>query len=211
MEFAPEKRELFLDINPEKAYSITLLGMTRSGKSSMLNHIMERYFNRKINILMTESPNADEFKKGAFKDKDVIKCPFYCPQLIKECYRINKGTDNKYPFMFIMDDLVGHRSDKQMKKLHTIYRNSNLSCCITGQTISILDTTSRANTNFVLLGKLGNDAEIENVIKAFLHSFFPSDMKMIDKIKKYKELTTGFHFIVLDNLKGDSYITKCKL
>jgi hypothetical protein len=211
MDFKPEKRDLFLDLDPSKAYSITLIGMTRSGKSSMLNHIMERYCNRKINILMTESPNADCYKEGFFKGKDLIKCPGYCPGLIKECYRINKGTDNAYPFMFIMDDLVGHRSCKQMKKLHTIYRNSGLACCITGQTMSILDTTSRSNTNYVFLGRLGNDAEIKNVIEAFLTSFFPSDMKIADKIKEYKELTKNFHFICLDNIKGESYITKCKI
>jgi hypothetical protein len=107
--------------------------------------------------------------------------------------------------------MVGHRSCPQLKKLHTIYRNSNLSCLITGQTSSILDTTSRANTNYVLLGRLGNDSEIENVIKQFLNSFFPSSYKMVDKIKSYKDLTSNYHFILIDNIKGETYITKVKI
>ena len=209
--FSPEKRDFNLDIDPEKAYSITLISMTRGGKTTMLNHIMEKYFQRKINILMTQSPNADAYKEGFFKNKDIIKVEDYQPRLIKECYKINKGTDNKYGFCFVIDDMVGHRSCPQLKKLHTIYRNTNLNCLITGQTSSILDTTSRANTNYVLLGRLGNDSEIENVIKQFLNSFYPSSYKMVDKIKAYKEMTANYHFILIDNIKGETYITKLKI
>jgi GTPase SAR1 family protein len=210
MSFNPEKKDLFLDLNPDKAYSFCLIGSTRSGKSTMLNHLMERYFQKKINILMTESPNGDVYKTGFFK-KDAIMCPCYFPQLIKDCYLINKGTDNKYPFMFIMDDLVGFRSDKQMKKLLTIYRNSNLSVGITGQSMSILDTSARSNCNYVFLGRVNNDAEAENICKAFLSSFFPSDYKMVDRIKSYREITKNYHFIVLDNINGISFITKIKI
>lgn len=209
--FAPEKRDFYLDLVSGKAYSITLIAMTRGGKSTLLNQIMERYFKNQICILMTESPNADIYKEGFFKSKDVVKCPDYMPSIIKDCYTINKHTDNKYPFCFVMDDLVGHRNDKQMKKLHTIYRNSGMSCFITGQTMSILDTTSRANTNFVLLGKLGNDAIIEEVIKAFLNSYYPSSWKMVDKIKRYKEDTKNYYFYMIDNIKNETYLTKCKI
>jgi hypothetical protein len=185
--------------------------MTRGGKSTLMNCIMDRYFKSQICILMTESPNADIYKEGFFKSKDVVKCPDFMPQIIKECYTINKNTNNKYPFCFVMDDLVGHRSDKQLKKLHTIYRNSSMSCLISGQTMSILDTTSRANTNFILLGKLGNDAIIEDVIKAFLTSYYPSSWKMVDKIKQYKEDTKNYCFYMIDNIKGETFLTKCKI
>jgi GTPase SAR1 family protein len=204
-----QKRELKLDLDPFKAYSFCLIGATRSGKSTLLNHLIQKYMRQKINILMTESPNGDIYKEAGFK-QDCVLCPAYIPELVKDCYLINKGTNNRYDFNFIMDDLVGFRSDKQMKKLLTIYRNSNMGVCITGQTVSILDTTARFNVNFVFLGRTNADKEIENICKQFLASFFPSNMRMVDRIKTYKMLTSDYHFICLDNINGDVFLTKIK-
>jgi GTPase SAR1 family protein len=204
-----QKRELKLDLDPFKAYSFCLIGATRSGKSTLLNHLIQKYMRQKINILMTESPNGDIYKESGFK-QDCVLCPAYIPELVKDCYLINKGTNNRYDFNFVMDDLVGFRSDKQMKKLLTIYRNSNMGVCITGQTVSILDTTARFNVNFVFLGRTNADKEIENICKQFLASFFPSTMRMVDRIKTYKMMTSDYHFICLDNIIGDVFLTKIK-
>ena len=204
-----QKRELKLDLDPFKAYSFCLIGATRSGKSTLLNHLIQKYMRQKINILMTESPNGDIYKEAGFR-QDCILCPAYIPELVKDCYLINKGTNNRYDFNFIMDDLVGFRSDKQMKKLLTIYRNSNMGVCITGQTISILDTTARFNVNYVFLGRTNADKEIENICKQFLASFFPSTMRMVDRIKTYKMMTSDYNFICLDNINGDVFLTKIK-
>lgn len=210
MAFLPDRRELMLDINPSKAYSVALIGQTRSGKSYLLNHLMERYFSRKINVLMTDSPNADIYKTGFFASKDVIRCPGYCSNLIKDCYKINKGTENKYEFMFVIDDIVDKKNDKQLFKVATIYRNSNISMALVGQRMAILPPTVRGNTNFIFLGKLGNDYEIENIIKAFLQTFFPKDYSMYDKIQAYKDITKNYNFICLDNINGEIFITKVK-
>lgn len=209
MEYAP-KKSLNLDLDHFKAYSFVLIGSTRSGKSTLLNHIMDKYMKGKINILMTESPNGDIYKEGSFK-KDCIMAPTYMPEIIKECYLIQKGTKNRYPFNFIMDDLVGFRSDKQMKKLLTIYRNSNMGVCITGQSVNILDTSARNNCNYVFLGRVNSDAEAENICKSFLASFFPPSMKMVERITAYRKITSDYHFICLDNINGESFITKIKI
>jgi GTPase SAR1 family protein len=210
MAFLPERRELMLDINPQKAYSLALIGQTRSGKSFLLNHLMERYFSHKINILMTDSPNADIYKSGFFSSKDVIKAPGYYSQLIKDSYKINKACDNKYQFMFVIDDIVDKKNDKQLFKVSTIYRNSNISMALVGQRMAILPSTVRGNTNFIFLGRLGNDYEIENTIKAFLQTFFPKDFSMYEKIQAYKDITKNYNFICLDNINGEVFITKAK-
>lgn len=204
-----QKRDLRLELDPFKAYSFCLIGATRSGKSTLTTFLIEKYMKAKINVLMTESPNAEILREPGFKNECIL-CPGFVPELIKDCYLINRGTNNRYPFNFIMDDLVGFRSDKQMKKLLTIYRNSNMGVCITGQTIAILDTTARFNVNFVFLGRCNADKQIEDICKQFLASFFPSDMKMVDRIKTYKLLTSDYHFICLDNINGDIFLTKVK-
>lgn len=202
-----EKGSIKLPINPDKAYSFVFIGSTRSGKTTLMKHIVEKYFSNAINVMMTESGQADIYKDF----KNVVICPTYMPNLIKDMYRINKGTDNKYRFNTIIDDAVGFRNDKQMTKLLTIYRNSNLSVCLTGQSKALLNATGRTNINFVFLGRLNSDEEIEKIIKAYLTSYFSSDMKLCDKIKKYKEMTRHYHFIVLDNIEGNIFLTKLSI
>jgi GTPase SAR1 family protein len=202
-----KEKGIKLPINPDKAYSFVFIGSTRSGKTTLMKYIVEKYFNNAINIMMTESGQAEIYKDF----KNVVVCPTYMPDIIKDMYRINKGTYNKYRMNVIIDDAVGFRNDKQMTKLLTIYRNSNLSVCLTGQSKALLNATGRTNINFVFLGRLNSDEEIEKIIKAYLTSFFPSDLKIADKIKKYKELTKNYHFIVLDNIDGNIFITKLSL
>jgi hypothetical protein len=55
------------------------------------------------------------------------------------------------------------------------------------------------------------DEEIKKVIEAYLTSYFSSDMKMVDKIKKYKEMTKNYHWIVLDNIEGNIFISKLSI
>ena len=189
----------------DKAYSFMLLGSTRSGKTTCLNYILAKYFQKEINILMSDSLHAEIYKPLM---KTVVPCPTYVPEIIKCCFKINQGTNNKYNFNFVLDDLVGYRYDKQMLKLLTIGRNQNCSTIITAQATSIMNASGRTNINFVLLFKLNSDEQIEIVCKKFLSSFFPRKMRMIERIIEYRRLTENHHFIFLNNLSGEAAICK---
>jgi hypothetical protein len=199
------RKEFSVVKEPDRSYSFCLLGSTRSGKTTALNWILAKYFKQEINILMSDSLHAEIYKPLM---KTVVPVPTYCPELIKDCYKINKGTDCKYPFNIILDDLVGYRYDKQMLRLLTIYRNSRMGCIITAQATSILNAAGRSNINYVLLFKLNSDEQIEIVCKKFLSSFFPPHLRMIDRIIEYKRLTENHHFIFLNNITGETYISK---
>lgn len=200
-----KRQEFSIPKEEGKAYSIMLLGSTRSGKTTAMNFILDKYFKKEINVLMSDSLHAEIYKPLL---KTMVSCPTYVPEIIKACYKINKGTDCKYPFNIILDDLVGYRYDKEMLKLLTIYRNSRVGCLITAQATSILNASGRTNINFVLLFKLNSDEQIEIVCKKFLASFFPSKMRMVDRIIEYKRLTDDHHFILLDNISGTSFVSK---
>jgi hypothetical protein len=199
------KKTFGVDKDPDRSYSFCLLGSTRSGKTTAMNWILNKYFQKEINVLMSDSLHAEIYKPLM---KTMVSAPTYMPEIIKSCYKINKGTNCKYPFNFILDDLVGYRADKQMLKLLTIYRNSRMGCVITAQATSILNAAGRSNINFVLLFKLNSDEQIEIVCKKFLTSFFPPHYRMIDRIIEYKKLTDNHHFIFLNNLTGESYVSK---
>lgn len=212
-EFIPVKKDLDLNIDLNQAYSWVCLGSTRSGKSYALNKILTKYFGNRINILMTDSVSAPAYNEpGSFFKTECLMCEGFTPELIQDCWKINKKTDNKYLFNFIIDDLVGNkvRNSDTMMKLFTVMRNAGIGACITGQNYAIISPTMRSNTNFVFLGYFNNDEAIENIIKAYLLSFFPSDMRMPDKIKAYKKITSGHHFIFINNLTGESYVVKLK-
>ncbi len=190
---------------PNKAYSFMLLGSTRSGKTTAMNWLLKKHFMDEINVVMSDSLHAEIYKP---LKKSMVCAPTYVPEIVRTCYKINKGTNCKYPFNIVLDDLVGFRNDKEMLRLLTIYRNSRIGCIITAQAVSILNASGRTNINHVMLFKLNSDEQIEKVCKFYLQSFFPPRMRMIDRVIAYKRLTSDHHFIWLNNLTGEACVCK---
>ena len=202
-----EDREFALEFPDVKTggVSIALIGSTRSGKTTFLTHILDKYFSKHIKVLMSNSIHAPIYKEI----DECIKSPMYSPRIIKEGYEINRKTNNHYPFLYILDDVVDKKHDKELMKTLTIYRNSGISCIISVQSPILLNSTSRGNINFVMLGKMNSDESIEKVVRMYLMSYLPG--KIDQKIRIYKELTEGHHWFVVDNLKGEVFRTKLRL
>lgn len=197
--------EFKLKLSAKGGNSIAMIGSTRSGKSTALAHILDKYFKKHIAVLMTNSPQADIYKSM----KHCIQSPQYIPKVLKDMYAINRETGNHYDFLTILDDVVtGVKFDKEILKLLTIYRNSDMSAIITAQAVTLLNSAGRTNINFVLLFKLNSDEQIEKCVKFYLSSYFPAGMKMLDKIRYYRAATEDHHFFVVDTLNGGVYRTK---
>jgi hypothetical protein len=206
MENCPDK-PFELDLPERGGASIALIGSTRAGKSHCLIQLLNKYFKSHCSVLMTGSPQAPIYKEAP---KHIIQAPQYCPRIIKDMSRINKETNNHYDFLAVLDDIVtGVKFDKEIIKLLCVYRNSNCSTIISAQAITLLNTAGRTNINFVCLFKLNSEEQIEKVIKAYLSSYFPVGMKMLDKIRHYRLLTEDHHFFVVDNYNGGVFRTKC--
>jgi hypothetical protein len=182
--------------------SFALIGSTRSGKTTLLKHILEKYFEKHITVLMSNSIHAPIYKEI----EECIKSPVYSPRIIKEGYEINRKTNNHYPFLFVLDDVVDKKFDKELLKLLTIYRNSGLSTIISVQSLKLLNTASRGNINFVMLGRLNSDEAIEQVVRAYLMSYLPGRVE--EKVREYKKLTEDHHFFLVNNLTGELFRTK---
>lgn len=187
--------------------SILMIGSTRSGKSTALKYIMDKYFKKHCGVLFSQSIKANAYKD--FNYPLLAKGCAYVPEIIHDFYLINKDTQNHYPFLVINDDQPLIRADKELIKLTTIYRNSGVSSITCVQNLGMLNPTCRSNINFVMLFMLNNTEAVEKTIKCFLRGYFPQGWNYDRKIEEYRKLTADHHFLLIDNLNGR--IMRCKI
>lgn len=187
--------------------SILMIGSTRSGKSTALKWVMDHYFKKHVGVLFSQSIKANAYKD--FNYPLLAKGCAYVPEVIQDMYHINKETKNSYPFLVVIDDHPLVRSDKELIKLSTIYRNSGLSSIVCCQNLGMLNPTCRSNINFILLFKLNNAEATERTIKCFLRGYFPQGLNYDEKVKLYGQLTDDHHFLFINNLTGE--IARCKI
>lgn len=201
-----ETKKFDFELPENGGVSVALLGSTRSGKTTFLKYLLDKHFSKHLKVLMSNSIHAPIYKDM----KDMVKSPLYIPKLVKEGYMINKETKNHYDFLYILDDIVTGKFDKELLKLLAIYRNSNMSAIISIQSPILLNSATRGNLNYVLLGRMNSEEQIEKTIKMYLTSYLDG-RNMTEKIKNYKALTEDHYWIVINNLDGSVYRTKLKL
>ena len=201
-----ENRKFEFELPENGGVSVAFVGSTRSGKTTFLKHMIDKYFAKHLKVLMSNSIHAPIYKEM----KDIVKSPLYIPKLVKEGYMINKDTKNHYDFLYILDDIVTGKFDKELLKLLAIYRNSNLSAIVSIQSPILLNSATRGNLNYVLLGRMNSEEQIEKTIKMYLTSYLDG-RNMTEKIKNYKAMTEDHHWIVINNLDGSVYRTKLRL
>lgn len=191
--------------DPKFGVSFVLCGSTRSGKTTILNYLYKTHFKNHISVLMSNSLNSDAYD---MLKKTCATSDFYHPEILKEMYKINHATKNHYEFFAIIDDVPDKREDSEMKRLMCIYRNSRISSIVCAQTATMINKMARSNINWVFLGRMNSSSEVERNIKDYLQGHLPTTMKMTEKIKLYKEWTSGYQWIVLDNINGNMFLTK---
>jgi len=100
------------------------------------------------------------------------------------------------------------KTTPEMTKLLTIGRNSGMSSIISGQKLTMLSATGRSNVNIICCFKQNTDSAIEDTIKNYLRSYFPSGTPLLDMIRLYKEMTEDHHFICVNTLEDTIFISK---
>lgn len=186
--------------------TIALIGSTRSGKTTLLTHMLDKYFDKYVGVLMTPSLHAPIYKDI----KCLSKSPEYVPAVIDEMFKINKGTKNHYPFLAVLDDVVTAKFDKTLLKSFTIYRNSGITTIMSVQNPILFNSTTRGNFNAVILGYLNSDEACEKVIRMFCYTSI-AGKNIEEKIHEYKRLTSDHYWLYIDHLSGDMCRFRLKL
>ena len=202
----PDK-ELTIDLPDQETggMSILMCGSTRSGKTTILKHMVAKYFEKHIGVLM--SPNIHAPVYEGFK---MPESPEYLPVVIHEMYKINKETKNHYPFLVVLDDIVNKKFDKELLKLFTVHRNAGLSAIQCIQSPILLNSAMRGNINIVMLGYMNSDESCEKVIRMFCYASV-SGKNIEAKIHEYKRLTADHHWLLINNLSGEIYRFKLRI
>ena len=199
LKFSPFK----LDVNPdETGSSIVIFGSSKSYKTTILKRILKKYYSKDtITLLCAQNVHAKIYKD---LPKEIIKTDEYCAGAVKAMYRINKKTDNKYPFVVAIDDIIDKKSDKDLEKLFLTLRNAKISVIILLQDITLLKSTARGNANIVIFRKFNQPYVIsEYVMKHYLGNLYPfKELNMSDKVALYMKLTNEHHFFVYDVLNN---------
>jgi hypothetical protein len=201
-------KELAFDLpDPETGgCSILMVGSTRSGKTTILKHLVEKWFEKHLGVLMSPNIHAPVYDKFP----NLSESPEFIPRIIDEMYRINKDTKNHYPFLVVLDDVVTKKFDKDLLKLFTVHRNAGVSGIQCIQSPILLNSAMRGNINIVMLGYMNSDESVEKVVRMFCYASIPG--KNIEaKIHEYKRLTADHYWLLLNNLSGELYRFKLRI
>ena len=190
-----------LDVTPLKTGStLVIFGASKSYKTTQLKQILNKYYNDEKNImkiLMAENIHAEIYDDLL---KDVIRIDGWRSKLIKIVHRINKKTANKYPTLFILDDIITEKNDKNILKMFLTLRNAKISTIMLLQSTTLLHPNSRFNSNFFIFKRWNNQQAIKKVLENFLNGYDPFfGKKQDDQIRIYKKITKD-GFIMLDNI-----------
>jgi hypothetical protein len=201
----PIRRLDSIDPPENGCFSFGLIGSTRSGKSTAMLWIWQRWFQKHVTIMMTGSAAASIYKPLA---KAAAISPAYYPELIKESMTLNQRTKMKYPTLHILDDLLDGKNSKTMAKLLCIGRNNGLSAIVCAQELMILNCIGRTNLNYVCLFRLNSQLAVEKVVRNYLRHVLPPG-PIEEQCKLYNQLTADHYFFCCDFLAGETFL--CKL
>lgn len=201
----PKRTPFKLLLDPGTGNTIFILGSSKMGKSTALMKIYDQYYanNKFVSILWTVNPQIKLYKGH----KKLLKAGVWNPnseELIKQQKKIQTGTNNKYQFLNMFDDVINVRNNVLLDNLILTYRNSNMSSIISLQYSNLMSKCGRANCNNILAFGFNTDESIEVVIKTFLTGYLRKIgvKELGDQINWYKSMTSDHGFIYIKPADG---------
>ena len=186
------RADVDLRLDQKTGNSTVLFGASKSGKSTLLMYLYRKYYEKTVAVLFTESPQIQLYQRH---HKLVVANDFY-PDVVRDAHKINKNTKNKYPFTFLVDDIVDQKDNMILRKMILVLRNSNISSLVSLQAPTLLHKQNRGSVNNYVFFRFNTDEQTEVIIRTFLMSHLPGNMEQ--KIKTYKTMTADHGFIYYD-------------
>ena len=200
--------------------SALVLGSSFTGKSSLLvialnNLIRNRSYD--VIIIFTESINSEPLKKLKYRDHRIIVANCFLPEVIRWAHKINEVTDNRYKFLFVLDDIVDMSKKKLYQKLILTFRNNDISSITVTQYAKLVPPGLRGSYHNVIFTGFRSSEVREYVIKNWLAGLLKDQgMKKMGEFDDYFCKATYYNpddkkdgsFIHLDNIREIMHIER---
>lgn len=195
----PNSKKKALDPRLPQPPSLVLMIMpTKTGKSTIISNMLlnksfygQDFFDETTIISTTiNNDQTSRFMKQAFNTYD-----YYSDDLIKDIIKSqNKYAKEDMPSMcLVCDDCLGEKTTA-LNNLSSRYRHYNIDLFIvSSQLLKKVSPTIRANANWILCGRLTNEAELEKLSEEWSGMFggdknFREQYKLCTK-KRYDFMT----------------------
>ncbi len=197
------------DMNPPNngGISIALIGASRSGKTTMMKYLYNRFFREHMTVMFSMNGHSDIYKD---LPKKVMVTPEYFPEIIRDMYQINSAKENAFKFLVISDDFVNAKikSCPEVLRCLTLYRNTGVSSLWSFQGRTLMNSVGRNNINYIAIFKQNTPLEALNVVKDYLRPYFPIGMTYHSMTKYFMDATQNHQFFFIDNIEGCCYLSK---
>lgn len=196
---------------PEKQYFTTgIFGSTKSGKTTLLNHIAEQ-LHKDYDLMILFSSNCHIDNYDVFK-KNGLCFDKFNEKIINLLHYINKKTKNKFSFLIFLDDEIEAKYSNALKALITTLRNSRFTTFVSLQSHVMLNKISRNNLHRVICLKLNSSEEIVQFIEKVLVASVPVPPGVKGKkdkgeylFKLYQLFCKDYGSLIVDNLDNKVY------
>ena len=187
--------EVNLRMDANTGNTLLLCASSKAGKTVQMMHIYNKYYTDNVSVLFAQNAQLPQYKA-----KNLVRSDEYLPKIIDVSRSINKTANNKFDFLFMFDDMVHLKGEKNLTDLFLSLRNSNISSVISLQYLNLLNKSCRGNVNNILAGSQNSDENILVFVKCYLTSWMKKMgiTNEADMCNYYRKITQNHGFILIN-------------
>lgn len=191
-------------------YSSIFIGSSKSGKSTLIKHLLKLLEPRfDLIVIFSESLHDSMYDFINYDEKSkYIAFDIFQPQIIRDLFEINKQTKNSLNILVLFDDLtnISNRDNNEILQMFIRGRNSGINIWYSTQHYSLIGKAMRANANYIFLLRT-NISVKQSLIEQFLYGIvkvpdsITSRTRKIDYLVDYlTSKTLDYGILIIDNL-----------
>ena len=196
------------NVDSNNGVTVGMVGSSGAGKSTLIREIfLEDVFGLRkdkdyIITIFTESPDSDAFRN---LPKDVKVDGYGLDEdQINWAYRMNLLHGKQYNFMYILDDVLQLRYQKQLERMFLIMRNTNVTSVVSIQYPNLIPRPIRTSVYYIFCMRFNSHEGVEMAVEYFLSSYIPGSSKK-EKCEIYATWAEHHRFYLIDNLNYKTY------
>lgn len=201
----------------DQTYSCLLVAIRRSGKTTLLKHLLYPLLIQDYDIVLFIS---NSIFNSCYDFVTGPRFSQHSSEMLKDILKFQRKTNMLFRIAVVFDDCVSikKKNDDSLLQFFIRGRNSNIGIFLSTQSTTLVNKNNRSNSDFVFVGNNPSAEFREDVIKAFLNGLVKTPKFVKTKTQKFDYLnsyllhhTKNHGFIVVDNINHKVYHCRLKL